>query len=196
MSEMYQEKPLYTSVDRGIAVPGFAAFCRGFRGARTHELYVREDGTGLYLRAGGRSIDLVYKQGSFSGALLGKKGSEHRQLNIFPFGKEADVKHLPVEELVDTDVAVEHPNVIRSMINTLYEGKEIEEAVIEPMRGLVINMGGFRVPEDTAFFEPSPIAVRFADDRAVFFMESKAFLQAVCEDSNGKTVYVPREADR
>ncbi len=192
---MPEEKPLYASLERGIAVPRFGAFCKGFRGTVVQELYVREDGTGLYLKAGGRSADLVYKPNSFNGALLGKKDFNYRQLNIFPKGKEAEAGHLTAEELIDTDIAAEYPNIIRSMVNILYEGKEIEEAIIEPRRGIAINMLGFRVPEDTPFFEPSPITIRFKDDSAAFFMEPNTLLRIVCEDAETKTVYIPKQAD-
>ena len=194
---MLEEKPLYTSVRIGIAVPSFGAFCRSFRGCVVQELYVREDGTGIYLKAGNRSVDLVYRPNSFNRALLGKITVLDGQLNMFPEGKEPQTaEYIPIEEVENAKIAVERPDVIRGMLSVLYEGKDLEEAFIETRLGAVLNMKGFRTPHDTPFFSPSPVPVRFKDDEVVFFMEPDAFLYTICEDGETKTVYAPREADR
>ncbi|MBI4176953.1 MAG: hypothetical protein HY516_01150 [Candidatus Aenigmarchaeota archaeon] len=194
---MSEEKPLYASKEQDIASPGFAQFCRKFRGATVQELYVRADGTGIYLKAGNRSTDLIYKPRSFSRASVGRIDAPAGQLNLFPEGKETEIQeYLPADVIEEAKIAVERPDVITGLLSSLYAGREIEEAFLETRRGPMLNARGFRTPDDTPFFFPSPLPIRFTDDEIVFFMEPHTFLRAVCEDGSTKTVYIPTEADR
>ncbi len=194
---MLEENPLYTSEEQNIASSGFAQFCRKFRGTAVQELYVRAGGTGIYLKAGNRSIDLVYKPRSLNRVLVGKIDAPEGQLNLFPEGKEAEIReYLPIDVIEEAKIAVEDPGVITGLLSSLYESSEIVEAFLETRLGPILNTMGFRTPADTPFFFPSPLPIRFTDDEVVFFMEPNTFLQAVCEVDGQTTIYVPKEADR
>ncbi|MBI2085019.1 MAG: hypothetical protein HYT71_00735 [Candidatus Aenigmarchaeota archaeon] len=194
---MSEEKPLYTSERYGIASPTFAQFCRGLRGTAVQKFYVRDDGTGIYLKANSHSIDLVYKPNSFNRALLSRLDAPMGQLNLFPEGKEATIaEYLTPDVVEEAKIAVEDPAVITSLLSSLYEGKILEEAFLETRHGPILNSRGFRTPDDTPFFFPSPVPVRFVDDEVVLFMESNSFLYVVCESGGQKTTYIPTQADR
>lgn len=189
---MPEEQPLYSSISRSIAVPGFGSFCKRLVGRQIDDLKVRSDGTGVYLRAGNCSVDIVYKPNSVNMIRFREPA-----LSIFPHGRESQVhEYMTTEMLLETDVASERLDVLGDILASLYEGEECKQAFLEPRRALITNFITQTIPEDTPFFSPSTIPLRTDHDDALLFMEEANFMGVVCEENGKRTFYTPAEADR
>lgn len=196
------ELPIYINHSKLLVAPRFANFCRGFRGATVSELYVYDDGSGLFLRADHNSIRLHYRSNSLDivGFAVREGDVPFGPIYMYPTGKEpASRKYFDGEEFLAKETTVDG---INSVLAHAREGK-IVNAIVDFDRAKPTSRyaGGLGLPEDTPFFYPDSIRIGTTThqdtmDFCVLYFEEETFIRAECLTDEHETIYIPTEVDR
>ncbi|MBI3413233.1 MAG: hypothetical protein HY051_04085 [Candidatus Aenigmarchaeota archaeon] len=188
----YGPKLLYESREHRIVVSSFMNFCQGLRGRTISELYVKPDGSGLFLRAGNKSADFLYSGRAFN--LLGMEKAAGDEVYVYLEGREPQIEEfLSAHKNGRNRVMKTDLSGINSLLHRM-AGSEIINAIIDPGKGDSVYAGPLH---GNTVFSSGAIPINtygmatclFMDDDSLLGIRTVSVPQGIVDYAATKNVY-------
>ncbi|MBI3413231.1 MAG: hypothetical protein HY051_04075 [Candidatus Aenigmarchaeota archaeon] len=196
-----KERFLYINKEHGFVVPAFASFCASLGQHLIDELYLKEQGTGLYLKASKyRSrdipsrIDFTYKPQSLVFISNGNPTDPESESCLYLRGNEQKIEEFLAlhANIKPGAFRVSSRNEMNELLSRL-EGKKIKSAIIDPAIGGEIYAG---LLNGSYIFSAGLIPVNTEDTELDICMDDNLVSVTTTSPKDGIVKYLPREIDR